>query len=102
MSTLFTTAWNWIKANLLLSTGILLAVLLLFFPKVLKGLFGTRRKRVRHHRIVRTVTDISRTLPRSVGIHKIRHRSHGSVKRPWQVKGSRAAKLHMAKIRRLR
>ena len=92
----------WVKANILLSIGILIAVVVILFPKVLKKLFGTTR-RIKHHRVT-TVPARRRRLPRSVGFY----RNKSSVKRiskakkPWQVKGSLAAKRHMAQIRRMR
>jgi len=105
MQTTFNNIIAWVKANILLSVGILIAVVLVFFPKVLHHLFGGKR-RVRHHYIgARRVSARTyyhrprRSLPRSVGTR--RRRAHGP-KKPWQVKGSRAAKLHMAKLRRLR
>lgn len=80
----------WIKTNILMTIGIGLVLIILFFPKLLRGLFG--RKRVRRRR----------PLPRSVGMRRhVSHRSTGA-KRPWQIKGSAAAKARMAKIRRRR
>jgi hypothetical protein len=103
----FNTIWAWIKANILLSVGIGFAVILLFFPKVLRGLFHSRR-RVYHRIGIRRVS--ARTyyrrprlaLPRSVGTRRRSTRRMKGTKKAWQVKGSRAAKLHMARIRRMR
>lgn len=105
MQTTFNNIIAWIKANILLSVGILIAVVLVFFPRVLHHLFGTTR-RVHHHIGTRRVSARTyyrrprRSLPRSVGTRR-RRTSHGP-KKPWQIKGSRAARLHMAKIRRMR
>jgi hypothetical protein len=100
-----TSIWLWIKANILLSAGILIVVVILFFPKVLSGLFRTRR-RIRHRQPVMRVVHHrrNRTLPRSVGMYKVRkqYNKSGTAKKPWQIKGSEAARRHMAKIRRMR
>lgn len=105
MNTL-TILWNWIKSNILLSVGVLIIVLLLFFPKVLKGLFGTTRRVVHHRRVHVAAVRHRRHVHHAItGTHRrrpaARRRSHGS-KKPWQIKGSRAAKLRMARLRRLR
>jgi hypothetical protein len=91
------TITNWIKNNMLISVGIGIVAIFVFFPKLLKGLFGTSRKRVLHHRVVRSVIR-RRSLPGSVGIHR---RMKGA-KKPWQIKGSLAARRHMAQIRKRR
>jgi hypothetical protein len=93
---------NWIKANMLLAAGILLVAIIVLFPGVFKKLLGGRR-RVHHRRVSALPARRRKRLPRSVGMHKrtpVRRRS--KAKRAWQVKGSREARLHMAKIRRLR
>jgi hypothetical protein len=96
---------NWIKANMLLAAGILLVVVIVLFPGVFKKLLGGRR-RVHHRRVVALpARRRSRRLPRSVGMHKRNRpsvRRGGKAKRPWQIKGSLAAKRHMAQIRRMR
>jgi hypothetical protein len=102
MSTFFTKVITWIKANLFLSIGILLAVILLFFPHLLRKITGPRR--VHHRRVYRPVTHARRH--RTLGpVHHRTRRQYtrgGRAKKPWQIKGSRAARLHMAKIRRMR
>jgi hypothetical protein len=105
MGTTFTNIWTWIKGNILLASGIGLVIILLFFPKVLKGLFGgSSTHRVRHRRPV----TIARVLHRRrvhhaiIGSHTRRrtmHRRTKGAKKPWQVKGSLAARRHMAQIR---
>jgi len=85
---------TWIKNNVLLFFGILIASIILFFPK----LFKEKRRRRR------------RKLPRSVGMRKRRRTSGprkqytkgGKAKKPWQIKGSEAARRHMRKIRKMR
>jgi hypothetical protein len=91
------TITTWIKNNMLISVGIGIVAIIVFLPKLLKGIFGTTNKRIRHHRIVRSVTR-RRSLPSSVGIHR---RMKGA-KKPWQIKGSLAARRHMAQIRKRR
>lgn len=102
----------WIKANLLLTGGIVIVAILLFFPKMLRDVFGSPRRKVRH-RASRTAPAYTtyarrrRRLPRSVGMSKARPsyrrrtRTKGS-KKPWQIKGSLAARRHMALIRKRR
>jgi len=105
MMDIFTKAWAWIKGNILISIGILLVVIILFFPKLLKGLIGTRR--IRHRRTVSALPYRRRTrraLPRSVGMRKARkqYTKGGKLKKPWQIAGSEAARRHMRKIRAMR
>lgn len=96
----------WVKANILLSVIILICVILIFFPKLVKGLIG--KKRIRHrpgYYASRTVTGtVRRRLPRSVGMLKARkqYTKGGKAKKAWQIKGSLAAKRHMAQIRKMR
>jgi hypothetical protein len=93
-----TKAWNWIKANYLIAGGILIVVIFLFFRRSVMRLFRGRTVRRRRNR----------TLPRSVGTRRrknkapVKRSANGKVKKPWQVKGSEAARRHMAKIRRMR
>jgi hypothetical protein len=107
----------WIKANLLITVLIGVAAIALIFPKVLKGLFGSARRRV-HHRgtstrpAYRTYVRKRKPLPRSVGMSRIRTigrlrrpktgRYRKGTKKPWQIKGSLAARRHMALIRKRR
>jgi hypothetical protein len=98
MTDFFNKAIAWIKANLILSIVIGIAVIFIFFGRGVKKLFGPAH-RVRDHRsIVRRLTR-SRSLPRSAGTHKMKSTQK---KKPWQVKGSLAARRHMAQIRRMR
>lgn len=103
----------WIKANMIIALLIFLAVIFVFFGRqVKKMLFGTRRVKhragyvSRYRRAApRRTTSRRRTLPRSVGMHKVRHNKpavynkNGSRKKPWQIAGSPAARKHMAEIR---
>lgn len=95
MSEFFNKVVSWIKENKLIAAGGALLLLLLLFPRFVRKLIGTSRRR-RH-----------RTLPRSVGMRKYRRarRSYsrgGKAKKPWQIKGSLAARRHMAQIRKRR
>jgi len=96
----------WIKANIWLAVGLLAVVMFVLFPRQVKKMIGLTPHRVKHRRLVtRVATRRRRTLPRSVGIRKISKPSYhksGKVKKPWQIKGSLAAKRHMAQIRRMR
>jgi hypothetical protein len=100
-----TSVFAWLKENKLIAAGIALAAIFLFFPKVLKSIFGgaTRRRRrpVRHvsthrSRVHRAITGRSRPVRRTT-----MRRSKGA-KKPWQIKGSLAAKRRMALIRKRR
>jgi hypothetical protein len=100
MNTFISKAIAWIKANLIISVLIGIVVLFMISGTKLKRMFGTRRRTV-HHRTVRTLSAPRRRrsrkpIPRSVGMRK----SRGSAKKkPWQIKGSLAARRHMAQIR---
>lgn len=87
----------WIKANWIIAIFGGIAVIILFFPRLLRGLFGGRPRRRR-----RTVNTF---VPRSRGRRykpAVQRSKNGRVKKPWQIKGSEAARRHMAKIRRMR
>ena len=97
-----TNIWNWIKTNWIISALIFFAVIFVFFRRQVMRLFrGTPRRR-RHVSTAkylsrrggyRHVVRRNRSLPRSVGT---------KAKKPWQIKGSEAARRHMAKIRRMK
>ena len=90
MNTYITEIENWIKNNVAVASGIGVVILAgLYF------LFKGKKRVVRHHRTLYPAP--RRRLPRSVG----RRRMKGA-KRPWQVKGSLAARRHMAQIRKRR
>ena len=105
------TLTTWIKNNLLISIGIGFVALLLLFPKIFKGIFGTKRRvRRRGTRIVgranvRRSPRRRNTVSRLRTIGRLRRpgtsRKKGA-KKPWQIKGSLAAKRHMALIRKRR
>ena len=96
---------TWVKANILIAGVIILAVTLLFFSKGIKKLFGgTRRIRHRRPAVIHHTTRRRRTLPRSVGIKRRKSplNKSGKAKKAWQIKGSPAARRHMAQIRAMR
>ena len=100
MNDFFTSIWTWIKANLIISIVIVLTLVFVLFPKEIKKLFGHRPRRRRKAAVI-SYSRRRRTLPRSVGVRK-QYTRGGKAKKPWQIKGSEAARRHMAKIRRLR
>jgi hypothetical protein len=96
----------------MISIGIGVVAILLFFPKILKGLFGSapRRRRRPGTRVV-GVSNYSRrprqrnTVSRVKTIGRLRRpgiRRRKGAKKPWQIKGSLAARRHMALIRKRR
>ena len=99
---------DFIKSKPLIAGLIGLGIVLLFFPKVLKGLFGGSPRR-RHRRNVRRAIGaaprrrriVRRSLPALRRRAPRRSRSR-SGKKPWQIKGSLAARRRMAQIRRRR
>jgi len=97
MSELFTKIVAFVKANLIIIL-IVVGVILIFFPKMFRGLLP--RRRIRRRRIITQSTRARRRLPRSVGMRK--SSPGGKAKKPWQIKGSEAARRHMAKLRRMR
>jgi hypothetical protein len=103
MTEFFASVWNWIKSNMLITIGIAIVLVLVLFSKSLKKLFGNKPRRRR------------RMLPRSVNVprrhvatHRMRSKKRkeynkdGTQKKAWQIKGSEAARRHMAKIRSMR
>jgi hypothetical protein len=96
---------TWIKANILLAVAIGLVAIVMFFPKLLKGLISSPRRRRVHYTSVRTRS--RRRLPRSVGltrrgVPRKQYTKGGKAKKPWQIKGSEAARRHMARLRKMR
>lgn len=85
----------WIKENKILAIVGAGIVTLLFFPKLLRGTARRRRRRLS-------------TVGRSYGTRRRRtttrrqYTKGGRAKKPWQIKGSLAARRHMARIRRRR
>lgn len=87
MNEYFTKTFDWIKANPVMAAGAAIGALLLLKP----GLFRAKRRRRRPAKAV----SHRRTVRR-------RYNKAPAGKKAWQVKGSRAAKLRMARIRRLK
>jgi len=100
MKETFDSIMTWIKSNVLLSVGILAAALLLFFPKLLRT---PRRRRTRRPTIItrRRRTRRSYSTPVRRRAKRVYNRG-GAKKKPWQIKGSLAARRHMAQIRKRR
>jgi hypothetical protein len=90
----FTKILTWIKSNVWLSVIIGLIAVVLFFPKVISKLFGSSSRKRR-----RTIKPVIRIGRRKV---KRQYNRSGKAKKPWQIKGSEAARRHMAKLRRMR
>lgn len=103
MNTFITNLVTWVKAHLLIAMVILIAIVLVFFPKLLRRLTGPRR-RIHHRTYTALPARRRRSIPRSVGMHKTRRQytKGGKAKKAWQIKGSLAARRHMAQIRRMR
>jgi hypothetical protein len=99
MNTFFTNAIAWIKANVLIAVAVAVVLILVLFPKIRHRLFGGKTVR-RRSRIITTASR-RRRIPRSVGLPVARTKS-GKAKKPWQIKGSEAARRHMAQIRKMR
>jgi hypothetical protein len=104
-----TSITNWIKSNLVISIIVGLVAIFLFFPKMFKGILGTtrrvrhRRKPIVHRRPIRHRSNVRLAITGSRRRRRpATHRRMKGAKKPWQVKGSRAAKLRMARIRRMR
>ena len=103
MTNFFNTIWLWVKGNMIISIVILFAIVIIFFPKLLSGLTGKKRIHHRPSYYAKIRTRSGRSLPRSVGTRKRKqYTKAGTAKKPWQIKGSMAAKRHMAKIRKMR
>lgn len=88
---ILTTVTEWIKNNKTVAIIAGAAIVLLIFGKKLFSSSARRRRRI---------------IPRSVGVRRrTARRSYtagGKAKKPWQVKGSEAARRHMARLRRMK
>lgn len=92
----------WVMGNPYLAAGAALLGILLFFPKLLR-LGTTRRRRRRPVTYRRPVTRRRRmAAPVARRRTKRNYAKGGARKKPWQIKGSLAARRYMAKIRRKR
>lgn len=84
---------NWIKANKLIAAVIALIAAFLFMPR----LFGAvRRRRVRRKYAPVRVIKVKNRPRRKI------YTKGGKAKKPWQIKGSLAARRRMAQIRRMK
>lgn len=92
MNEKLTAVINWLKENKLIAAGLGIAAVLVLMKK-----FGRKSYR-RRRRLPRSVNyPVRRKRPGSTA----RRRSAGA-KKPWQIKGSQAAKRRMALLRRKR
>jgi hypothetical protein len=94
---------TWVKGNL----GIAIAaaagiIVMLFFPKLLG--IGKRTRRRRRYVPLRVVRRRRSAIRRSPPRRSVRRQytKGGKAKKAWQIKGSLAARRHMAQIRRKR
>lgn len=85
----------WIKGNIWLAIGGAAVITLLFFPKLFKGRTTRRRRRL-------ATTGRSYGTRRRRSATRKQYTKGGKAKKPWQIKGSLAARRHMAQIRRRR
>jgi len=115
---MFDQLWNWLKQNIVIGVLIIVALLLVLFPRAVRRMFAAPRKRRRR-------TRSGKPLPRSVGRRRslisragrrtgkgypavgggtipYKYNKDGTVKKAWQVKGTVAAKQRMARLRRSR
>lgn len=101
--------FEWIKGNKLLAGLGALAIVLLFFPKVLRGIFGSSPRRRHRRNVHKAITGtyrrrrrVRRNKPAVRRRRTTTHRRGTGKKKPWQIKGSLAAKRYMARLRRRR
>jgi len=96
---------TWVSGNPIMAVVAAFAGVLLFFPRMFRSARRRRTRRAyrpaapvrRRRRLFRSAAPVRRSAPRRKVYGK-----NGRAKKPWQIKGSRAARLHMAKIRRMR
>jgi hypothetical protein len=99
---------TWIKSNILITIVIGLVAVFLFFPKIFRGILGTthrvrhRRKAVAYRRPIRHRSNVRLAITGSRRRSRPRTRRMKGAKKPWQIKGSLAARRHMALIRKRR
>jgi hypothetical protein len=84
---------TWIEGNKTLAMVIGAGVALLVLPKLMRT---TRRRRVRRQYSPVRIVKVKNRPRRKV------YTKGGKAKKPWQIKGSIAARRHMAKIRRMK
>lgn len=87
---------EWLKANKFIAIGA--AALLFLAPKLFKK---TRRRRRTRQSYSVPVRRKSRVLIRRRN-KPTKRRTQGKAKKAWQVKGSLAARRHMARLRKMR
>lgn len=100
MKEIFDRIIAYMRAKPLMAAGIGIIGLLLLFPKLLKGTKRRRRRTSRRPVTVRRRRRLAAPVARRRT--KRTYAKGGTRKKPWQIKGSLAAKRYMAKIRRKR
>jgi hypothetical protein len=99
---------TWIKSNKLIAIAGAIVAILIFFPRVFKKLLGTTHRRRVRRAITGSYRRPRRRSPRRVQrVYKARRSPRPSrrgrkAKPAWMIKGSRAARLRMARLRRMR
>lgn len=125
MTDLFTKIIAWLKANMIFAIIIGIGIIILFFPKLLKGLFGRSPRKhkgqgthtrayFKSHPEKTIKTKSGKSAIRSVGTHKegypavgggyvpFRYTKQGKKKDARFVPGTIAAHRHMASLRKSR
>jgi len=98
MKEFFDNIFAWVKANIMLAVIIAIASAFIFFPRTFKKLLGTTPRRRRRRPLARSVGMYRRRRPAT----RRQYTKGGKAKKAWQIKGSLAARRHMARIRRMR
>lgn len=90
---------EWAKGNKWLAIAGAGLLTLLFFPKMLRP---PRRRRRRTTYAPVTTSRRRRIRVNKTGRPRKQYTKGGKAKKAWQIKGSLAAKRHMARIRKMR
>lgn len=96
---------DWVKNNPLIAGLAVLVAVFLFFPRMLRGIRRKRRyggKAIRRRKGTRTPVSSYRRRYWKAAKAPSRRTSRRKGLKPWQIKGSLAAKRRMAQIRRRR
>lgn len=99
MKETFDKIMEWVKGNKWLAIAGAGIVALLFFPKILRA--PRRRRRRTTYAPVTTARRRKIRVNRTARPRK-EYTKGGKAKKAWQIKGSLAAKRHMARIRKMR
>ena len=96
---MFTKVISWAKANVLIAAAIVAGVVIILMPSLFRSRPSRRRRNVL--RIVNRPVRRRNTI-RVRGAARRAYNKNGKQKKPWQIKGSEAARRHMRKIRQMR